>query len=361
MQRRSALREINASAESSQADSRIRACGFCGGFLSSRDRYFDHVARHYEDGCNKSHWNHSLVIYGLLHQPSISQAWKELKATLYDHLPRGQQPIFEWNPEVTGHAQGFLEGESPGKLQDLLEFFDESRDDPQLLARLAHDSAIIRFRHELQQAAGQPPTQSSRPISEPPKPKPASKTMSSTRHMSTPQPTTPQQPPPPSYNSHHLPKKQRSIAPAPSTFAKQTPNVIFEQSQSQSQPTQPQSHGLISPFTQSMTGAAAAGFYDLTVTHVYPHMQQSHNGDMGGMHHDSQESHQQQQQQQQHHQQQQQQQQLVIPMNVFDDWSSQAGTVVDESVFAGMLSQAYGQVWQHGDMGAGHGHPGAGG
>jgi len=145
---------------------RAWACGFCGGFLSGRDRYFDHVARHYEDGCNRTHWNHSLVIYGLLHQPSLTNAWKDLNSELYGHLPRGQQPMFEWEAEATGHAQGFLDGESPGKLQDLLEFHDESRGDSGFLARLAHDQAVIRFRSD---AADNIP-KSTRPVSEPPRP-----------------------------------------------------------------------------------------------------------------------------------------------------------------------------------------------
>ncbi|KAK3388820.1 hypothetical protein B0T20DRAFT_456843 [Sordaria brevicollis] len=122
------------------------ACGFCGAFMGARDRYFDHVARHYEDGCNKSHWNHSLVIYGLLHQPVVSQAWKELFARMYGHLIRDHQPILGWDAQATGHAQGFLEGEAPGKLQDLLEFFKGGREEAKRLARLSHDQAIIRSR-----------------------------------------------------------------------------------------------------------------------------------------------------------------------------------------------------------------------
>ncbi|KXX72885.1 PR domain zinc finger protein 14 [Madurella mycetomatis] len=311
------------------------ACGFCGGFLASRDRYFDHVARHYEDGCNKSHWNHSLVIYGLLHQPSISHAWKELDATLYGHLPRNQQPMLEWDPKVTGHAQGFLEGESPGKLQDLLEFFNERRDDPQLLARLAHDSAIIRFRHELQPVAGQAPA--SRPISEPPKPKPVVKATPLIKHMSTPKPVTPQPPPP--YDGHPLAKKQRSIAPTPSTFAKPIPT--FEQQRPQPQPSpQRQPHGLISPFSQTTATSTTGGFYDLAVTHVHPHMQHNH------------------QQQQQQQQQQPPDQSMIVPMAIFEDWSSLAGTVVDESVFASALAHAHSQGWQT-DMRGGHRHPGS--
>lgn len=122
-------------------------CGFCGAFMGARDRYFDHVARHYEDGCNKSHYNHSLVIYALLHQPLVSQAWKELFAQLYGHIPRDQQPILGWDAQATGHAQGFLEGDAPGKLQDLLEFFRGGREEAKRLARLSHDQAIIRSRH----------------------------------------------------------------------------------------------------------------------------------------------------------------------------------------------------------------------
>lgn len=238
--------------------------------------------------------------------------------------------MLEWDPKVTGHAQGFLEGESPGKLQDLLEFFNERRDNPQLLARLAHDSAIIRFRHELQPVAGQ--ALATRPVSEPPKPKPVVKATPSTKHMSTPKLAAPQ--PPPLYDGHPLAKNQRSIAPAPSTFAKPTP--IFEQPRPQPQPSpQRQPHGLISPFSQTMAASTTGGFYDLAVTHVHPHMQHNHQ-----------------------QQQQQQQQSMIVPMTIFEDWSSLAGTVVDESAFASALAHAHNQGWQT-DMGVGHRHLGS--
>ncbi|KAL2198368.1 hypothetical protein P885DRAFT_75974 [Corynascus similis CBS 632.67] len=346
------------------------ACGFCGGFLASRDRYFDHVARHYEDGCNKSHWNHSLVIYGLLHQPSISQAWKDLDSELYGHLPRNQQPMLEWDPKTTGHAQGFLEGESPGKLQDLLEFFHEGRDDPKFLARLAHDSATIRLRSEVQPtvSAVPPPTSSStRPISEPPKHKPPMRSSPLTKHMSAPQQhhqhhhhqqqqqpqqalTTPPLPPPPptssssssSYDQQPYPTKQRSIAPLPSTFPTKNNPFLDHLQQQQQIPQQPQ--GMIAPFPQPMMGANTGAYYDLSLTHVQPHMQLL-----------SQMTPQQQQQQQQQQQLQQQQQQqhepqpqshLMVPMNVYDDWSSMAGTVVDDSIFASAMAMGWQQQHQ---------------
>ncbi|KAK4673890.1 hypothetical protein QC763_115910 [Podospora pseudopauciseta] len=309
------------------------ACGFCGGFLASRDRYFDHVARHYEDGCNKGHWNHSLVIYGLLHQPSISNAWKELNAALYGHLPRDQQPMLEWDAKVTGNAPGFLEGESPGKLQDLLEFFNESNDDPRFLARLAHDQAKIRFRHEVLQPGGMSPTDmASRPISEPPKLKSSASTQTllSNKHMSSPQPSGGSDGPPPAYDSssvQHVLKKQRSMAPSldasyskPHMFSTPTP-----QQQPLPQPPQLPSQKLINnpfltaapePQPRNLLGiqletTASGGFYDLTLTHQQQLLQQR-----------------QQQLSPQEHQPQFLPQ--INAINLYDDWSSMVGTMVDD-------------------------------
>jgi hypothetical protein len=147
----------------------VWACGFCGGVCVSRDRYFDHVARHYENGCNKTHWNHSLVIYGLLHQPGgINAARKEFMAAKFGHLPRDQQPKLEWDIKLTGHAQGFMEGKSPGKLQDLLEFFDPDRDDARFLVNLALDSAI-QHQRPVAPVSEPPAMPVSRRVSEPPK------------------------------------------------------------------------------------------------------------------------------------------------------------------------------------------------
>lgn len=118
-------------------------------------------------------------------------------------------------------------------------------------------------------------------------------------------------------------------------------------------------HGVMSPYAQQqvMMGGTAqsGGFYDLTVTHVLPHamqQQQQHQQHMGegqGIY----------QQHQHHHQQHQHQhqQQIIAPMNVYEDWSSLAGTVVDESVFTSVMAMG----WQAGgDMGGGHQHQHAG-
>lgn len=283
--------------------------------------------------------------------------------------------MLEWDSKMTGHAQGFLEGESPGKLQDLLEFFSEGRDDPKFLARLAHDSATIRVRDEMQPSAAPVPSPApsiSRPISEPPKQNtPSLHGSPLVKHMSTPQPPPPS---PPMYDDMPFPKKQRSLAPLPAVFSKNpffdTPPLPQQQPQpqqqqpQQQQPQQPQPHdqqsipqqppqGLLSPFSPMMA-TTPGGFYDLTVTHVHPHMQL-----MSQM--PQQQQQQQQHQQLQHQQLQQQptpQPHLLSPINVYDDWSSLAGTVVDESVFAGAMALGWGQA-AHGGHAHAH-HPGTG-
>ncbi|KAK0733782.1 hypothetical protein B0T26DRAFT_736635 [Lasiosphaeria miniovina] len=309
------------------------ACGFCGGFLSSRDRYFDHVARHYEDGCNKQHWNHSLVVYGLLHQPIINHAWKELDAALYGHLPRGQQPMLEWNIELTGHAQGFLEGESPGKLQDLLEFFNETRDDPRFLARLAHDQAVILLRHEMPSPVASTPAP--RPISEPPKPRPKPSMASSTKHLSTPQHGSSITR---KYDGHPILKRQRSIAPAPSNFSR--PHVLPGTSHQLDQST------LMSPFPQTILEAPEGDFFDMAAAQ----MQQAQHLTGQQQHHPHPQQHQQPSHQRHHNP----NHLTTIPNlhnSIFEDWSSIAATVVDESAFS--MSEG----WET-DLGSPHPRPG---
>ena len=297
------------------------ACGFCAAFLTSRDRYFDHVAHHYEDGCNKTHWNHSHVIYGLLHQPTINHAWKELHASLYDHLPRAQQPLFEWDPRATGHAQGFLEGDSPGKLQDLLEFFDDTRDEARFLVRLAHDQAIIRFRHQLPPSPPPAvPLSVGRPISEPPKPKPkqSMSSISSAKHMSAPHQFNKQNPfsnsmsQPYDTDRHRVLKKQRSTV--SSLGGLSSPNNI--------------GNGMLHNTHTAAFMAAATPSSNNTASSGYPQtIVEAHETCNNPFFAYSQPT--------THHHHQQQHQHLGLPgmtqHGLFEDWSSITTTVVDET------------------------------
>jgi hypothetical protein len=100
---------------------------------------------------------HSRVIYGLLHQPLIHTAWDAMVNE--KHAPYGgKRPQFSWHPSKTGRAQGFLEKESPGQLQDLLEFFSGDESEAQWIVSVAYDLADI--------VATESPTQSP-PLSQP--------------------------------------------------------------------------------------------------------------------------------------------------------------------------------------------------
>ncbi|KAF6831003.1 hypothetical protein CMUS01_07522 [Colletotrichum musicola] len=120
------------------------ACGFCSALHPSRERHVEHVARHFESGKTKSDWMHSRVIYGLLHQPLIHEAWKDILMSKAAEFS-GRQPNFSWNPTQTGRAQGFMENESPGQLQDLLEFFSGSSADAESIVAIAYKLADLVY------------------------------------------------------------------------------------------------------------------------------------------------------------------------------------------------------------------------
>ncbi|ORY60672.1 uncharacterized protein BCR38DRAFT_317055, partial [Pseudomassariella vexata] len=111
-------------------------CGFCAAMHGKLEKHYEHVASHFEQGCAKSDWLHSNVIYGLLHQPSILEAWRDL-VSRKEHKFNGHQPMFSWSPDNTGRAQGYVENESPGQLQDFLEFFDGTKESAEKIARCA--------------------------------------------------------------------------------------------------------------------------------------------------------------------------------------------------------------------------------
>lgn len=118
------------------------ACGFCSALHPARERHVEHVARHFESGMTKGDWMHSRVVYGLLHQPLIHEAWDALVASKQPEY-NGRRPQFSWHPSKTGRAQGFLENESPGQLQDLLEFFSGDEGEAQWIVSVAYDLADI--------------------------------------------------------------------------------------------------------------------------------------------------------------------------------------------------------------------------
>ncbi|KAJ2981206.1 hypothetical protein NUW58_g6745 [Xylaria curta] len=57
-----------------------------------------------------------------------------------------RQPMFGWSPESTGRAHGFVENENPGQLQDLLEFFDGSKEGAKKIILLAETCVHVVLR-----------------------------------------------------------------------------------------------------------------------------------------------------------------------------------------------------------------------
>ena len=115
---------------------RAWGCGFCAAMHGKLEKHYEHVAQHFEAGSTKNDWMHSNVIYGLLHQPAILEAWRELLVRKESKF-NGHQPSFSWDLDATGRAQGYVENESPGHLQDFLEFFDGSKETAEKIARCA--------------------------------------------------------------------------------------------------------------------------------------------------------------------------------------------------------------------------------
>ncbi|KAI1343451.1 hypothetical protein F5Y15DRAFT_234077 [Xylariaceae sp. FL0016] len=120
-------------------------CGFCAAMHRQFERHIDHVAGHFEAGSTKNDWLHSNVIYGLLHQHGIHETWKALIASKQNQF-NGHQPMFSWSPESTGRAQGFVENESPGQLQDLLEFYDGSKEAAEQVVEMADTCVHVVLR-----------------------------------------------------------------------------------------------------------------------------------------------------------------------------------------------------------------------
>ncbi|KAK2045167.1 hypothetical protein LZ31DRAFT_565320 [Colletotrichum somersetense] len=198
------------------------ACGFCSALHPSRERHVEHVARHFESGKTKSDWMHSRVIYGLLHQPLIHEAWKDILMSKANEF-NGRQPNFSWNPTQTGRAQGFMENESPGQLQDLLEFFSGPSTEAESIVSLAYKLADLVFLP----VQASPPMQYSQCYPPPP---------SALPQQYPPQPLLP----PPSVPSQTLPTQ----SPQPPVLASQdsSPSPFMDQMRAQSMMPQQMFH-----------------------------------------------------------------------------------------------------------------------
>lgn len=118
----------------------VWGCGFCAAFVTSRNDFLDHVGSHYDEGKERSEWQHTRVIEGLLRQPRLEQAWATLVAK--EEQARGARLRFFWDSTTTGRA---VDGGEPHSLQDMLEFFATGSRTADEVATAAYASAQIRL------------------------------------------------------------------------------------------------------------------------------------------------------------------------------------------------------------------------
>ncbi|KAF1817414.1 hypothetical protein P152DRAFT_18446 [Eremomyces bilateralis CBS 781.70] len=116
-------------------------CGFCAAIHYAWEERCKHVATHFDKGESKDDWKHSNVIYGLLHQPDLLEAWRALLIFKHGQFP-DPQPCFSWKAKVTGRQQGFRES-GCGQLQDLLEFA-RTKESVQSVVQMAYDNGILQ-------------------------------------------------------------------------------------------------------------------------------------------------------------------------------------------------------------------------
>ncbi|KAK4102416.1 hypothetical protein N658DRAFT_423491 [Parathielavia hyrcaniae] len=114
-------------------------CGFCAAFLSSRNDYLEHVGSHYDEGKDKSEWQHTRVIEGLLQQPKVEASWIALVSL--EERTKGTKLRFVWAPATTGRT---MDSGEPLSLQDMLEFFATGTKTPSEIAEAAYRAAQVR-------------------------------------------------------------------------------------------------------------------------------------------------------------------------------------------------------------------------
>ena len=85
---------------------RISGCGFCvRGFNDSNERSL-HVAKHFESGCDRTEWDRSKVILGLLSQPRTALSWQSLLGATFKGQPA---PPISWSSALAPEIQKRLE------------------------------------------------------------------------------------------------------------------------------------------------------------------------------------------------------------------------------------------------------------
>jgi hypothetical protein len=118
------------------------SCGFCSLLHESHESHLEHLADHYESGKTLDDWSHSRVIFGLLQQTLVRDAWNFLAAGKLGS-PGSRPTSFTWYQGTTGRAEVYGDYGRAGQLQDFLEHFCGVATDAVVLAQLAFDGVNV--------------------------------------------------------------------------------------------------------------------------------------------------------------------------------------------------------------------------
>ncbi|KAJ6445437.1 zinc finger domain-containing protein [Purpureocillium lavendulum] len=70
---------------------------------ATRDRHFEHIAKHFEDRCDVRQWEYRVQIQNLMRQPQVKQTWKT------GIWPKEKRQQLSWRPRSSGDLKRMLE------------------------------------------------------------------------------------------------------------------------------------------------------------------------------------------------------------------------------------------------------------
>ncbi|KHN98638.1 Zinc finger, C2H2-like protein [Metarhizium album ARSEF 1941] len=70
---------------------------------ATRDKHFEHIAKHFEDGCDVKDWEYKVQIQNLMRQPQIKSTWKTCI------WPKEKRQALNWRPRSSGDLKRMLE------------------------------------------------------------------------------------------------------------------------------------------------------------------------------------------------------------------------------------------------------------
>lgn len=110
----------NSSAKTDLCPQVVFACGFANckdrvfeapnneQAMASRDKYFEHIAKHFEDGFDVNNWEYKVQLHNLMRQSKVKSIWKTCI------WPKERRTQLSWRPRSSGDLKRMLEARHLG-------------------------------------------------------------------------------------------------------------------------------------------------------------------------------------------------------------------------------------------------------